>query len=328
MRAAFLEAMGTLTVREAPMPVPAPGEVRLKVRHCGICGSDLSVYKTGALAGPDVVMGHEISAVVDLDPEGRWEPGARVTPFPVRGCGRCVWCREGQPRYCAERPFETWGGYADYAVFRSEELLPIPEGLDDRAAALAEPFGVALRAVEMAAPAPGDVAYVSGLGPIGLFCTAALAASGCRVVAGDPKEDRRALAVELGAEVVLDNTRRDPFALTMDLDPHGARVAFECAGVGDSLAQVLETCGPAGTVAILGVPMAPALLLRMFLREHRAFSISGPTRRSMVRAQQLLLQRPQVAKVITGQVSLEGVDQAFRSLVDGSGGIKVLVTPG
>jgi threonine dehydrogenase-like Zn-dependent dehydrogenase len=328
MRAAFFEAMGTLTVRDAPMPEPRSGQVRLQVRHCGICGSDLSVYKTGALAGPNVVLGHEISAVVDLDPDGRWERGARVTPCPAGGCGRCVWCREGQPRYCAERPFETWGGYADYAVFPSDDLLAIPDDLDDRAAALAEPFGVALRAVELAAPGPGDVAYVSGLGPIGLLSVAALAAAGCRVVAGDPKEDRRAMAELLGADVVLDNTRRDPFVLTMDLDPHGARVAFECAGVGDSLGQVLETCGPGGTVAILGVPMAPAFLLRMFLRELRAFSISGPSRPSMVRAQQLLLRRPQVASVITGQVPLEAVDQAFRSLVDGSGGIKVLVSPG
>jgi threonine dehydrogenase-like Zn-dependent dehydrogenase len=327
MRAAFMERATTLTVREAPVPEPGPGEVRLKVRYCGICGSDLSVYKTGALAGPNVVMGHEIVAEVDLDPSGRWPTGSRVVPFPARGCGRCHWCREGQPRYCVQPPFETWGGYAEYAVYAGTSLLPIPDDLDDRAAALAEPFGVALRAVELARPNPGEVAYVSGLGPIGLLSVAALAASGSRVVAADPKGDRRSLAADLGAELVLENTREDPFAATMALDEHGARVGFECAGVGDSLAQVLDTCGPGGTIAILGVPMAPAMLLRMFVREFRAFSIAGPSLASMERALRLLRLRPEVAKVVTGEVPLEGIDEAFHALVEGTGGIKVLVAP-
>src|SRR5687767_385119 len=95
MRALFFEAPQTLTVRDAPVPEPGPGEVRLKVRDCGICGSDLSLYKTGALAGPDVILGHEIAGEVDLDPAGVWQPGTLVVPYPAgRGCGRCAWCLE------------------------------------------------------------------------------------------------------------------------------------------------------------------------------------------------------------------------------------------
>src|SRR6266508_212265 len=105
MRAVFFESSRTLTVRETPIPEPGPGEVRLEVRNCGICGSDLSLYKTGVLAGPDVILGHEISAVVDLDPSGDWSRGTRVVPYPSgRGCGECVWCLEGKPRYCTNPP--------------------------------------------------------------------------------------------------------------------------------------------------------------------------------------------------------------------------------
>jgi threonine dehydrogenase-like Zn-dependent dehydrogenase len=327
MRAAFFEAARTITVREVPLPEPGPGEVRLKVRFCGICGSDLTVYKTGALAGPNVVLGHEISALVDLDREGRWAPGTRVTPFPSRGCGQCMWCQEGHPRYCVNPPFDRWGGYADYTVYPSENLIPIADGIDDRTAAAAEPFGVALRAVDLASPNRGDFAYVSGLGSIGLFAVAGLVAEGCRVVGADPRPERRDLGLELGCEDAFDPTSEDPVARTLAVDRHGPRIAFECSGAPESLQQVFDACGYQGVVGVLGVPMAPILLLRMFVKEQRAFSLSGPSSESMERALVLLGEQPHIAKVVTGTVSLEETDRAFRRLIEGDGGIKVLVAP-
>jgi threonine dehydrogenase-like Zn-dependent dehydrogenase len=327
MRAAFFEAAQTITVREVPVPEPGPGEVRIKVKYCGICGSDLTVYKTGALAGPNVVLGHEISGVVDLDPDGRWLPGTRVTAFPSRGCGKCMWCKEGHPRYCVDPPFEGWGGYADYTVYPSENLIPLPDDLDDRTSAAAEPFGVALRAVDQAAPRAGDFAYVSGLGPIGLLSVAGLVEAGCRVVGADPRPERRELGLELGCEATFDPTKEDPISRTLAVDPHGPRIAFECSGAPDSLQQVFDACGYQGVVGVLGVPMAPILLLRMFVKEQRAFSLSGPSRESMETALRLLQERPQIGKVVTGTVPLDETDQAFRRLVAGDGGVKVLVAP-
>lgn len=330
MRAAFFDGYRSITVRDAEVPEPGPGEVRLGVRACGICGSDLSVYKTGALAGPDVILGHEVSAVVDHDPSGVWPAGARVTPYPSgRGCGQCVWCLEGRFRYCLNPPSDQHGGgFADFMVVQAANLLPIPEEVDDLAAAVTEPLGVALRGVEMASPHAGDLAYVSGLGAIGLFSVAALAAAGCRVIGADPREDRRQLGLEQGCEAVLDPTKENAMALTMELDQHGPRVAFECSGVADSLQQIFDVCGHAGTVGILGIPMAPVFLLRMTLKELRAFSIQGPSRDSMGRALELLAERPQVAKVVTGTVPLEATGRAFEDLVEGVGGCKVLVEPG
>lgn len=329
MRAAFFEGSRTITVRDAPIPEPAPGEVRLKVVYCGICGSDLSLYKTGVLAGPNVILGHEISAVVDLDPSGRWARGTRVTVFPSgTGCGRCVWCREGRYRYCLNPPDrQHGGGYADYVAVPAENLIALPDEVDDAAAAATEPLGVAVRGVMLADPRPGDLAYVSGLGSIGLLSVAALLGVGCRVIGGDPREDRRAAALELGAEDVFDPAKEDPGLRMLAVDQHGPRVAFECAGVPESLQQVFDACGPMGTVGILGIPMAPVFLLRMTLREQRAFSIQGPSRESMARALSMLQDRPAIAKVITGTVPLEQTNEAFSRLVEGDGGIKVLVAP-
>ena len=329
MRAAFFEAYRQITVRDTPVPEPRSGEVRLKVRYCGICGSDLTCYKTGVLAGPDVVLGHELSAVVDLDPAGRWATGARVTVFPSgTGCGECVWCLERKFRYCLNPPDRPHGGgFAEYLTVPAENLIALAEDVDDRAAALAEPLGVALRGVAMAGPKEGDLAYVSGLGSIGLLAVSGLAAAGCRVIGADPREDRRGLGLELGCDAVLDPTREDPVRATMAIDAHGPRVAFECAGVPESLQQVFDACGHGGTVGILGIPMAPVFLLRMTLKEQRAFSIQGPTFESMERALDLLPERPQVAKVVTGTVPLDLAADAFARLVAGDGGIKVLVAP-
>lgn len=319
-----------MTVRDTPTPEPAAGDIRLRVRYCGICGSDVTCYKTGALAGPDVILGHEISAVVDLDPSGEWAPGTRVTVFPSgTGCGRCVWCREGKYRYCLNPPGrQHYGGFAEYLTVPAANLIPLPEDLDDRTAAAAEPLGVALRGVDLAKPSQKDLAYVSGLGPMGLFTVAALAAAGCRVVGADPREDRRRLGIELGCEAVLDPTGQDPVPFTTALDAHGPRVAFECAGVPESLQQVFEACGPGGVVGILGIPMAPVFLLRMTLKEQRAFSIQGPTMGSMRRALDLMGERPEISKVITHTVSLEQADEAFAKLAMGDGGVKVLLEPG
>jgi threonine dehydrogenase-like Zn-dependent dehydrogenase len=330
MRAAFFEAYRQISVRDTPLPEPAEGEVRLKVVFCGICGSDLSLYKTGALAGPDVVLGHEIAAVVDLDPSGAWVPGTRATVFPSgTGCGECVWCREGRYRYCLNPPErQHGGGYADYLVAPADNLMVLPDDLDDRTAALAEPLGVALRGINFAQPDGGDLVYVSGLGSIGLLCVAGLVARGCRVIGGDPREDRRQAALEQGAEDAFDPTREDPGLQLMAIDPRGPRSVFECAGVPEPLQQAFDACGPMGTVVILGIPMAPVFLLRMTLREQRAFSLQGPTRESMQQALDLLRARPQIGSVATGTVPLEQTNQAFARLADGDGGIKVLVSPG
>jgi threonine dehydrogenase-like Zn-dependent dehydrogenase len=329
MRAAFFEGPQTITVRDAPRPEPADGDVRLRVRYCGICGSDLTVYKTGVLAGPDVILGHEVSAVVDVDPSGTWLPGTRVTAYPNgRGCGECVWCREGKFRYCVDADERHDGGYAEFVTVPRRTLIPIPDDVDDTSAAVAEPLGVALRGVNLSGAREGDLAYVSGLGSIGLFTVAGLVAKGCRVVGADPREDRRQAAMDQGCEDVFDNRAEDPFAKVLTYDPHGPRVAFECSGVPDSLQQVIDACGYEGTVGILGIPMAPVFLLRMTLKEQRAFSIQGPSMESMREALQLVRMRAQISKIVTDVVPLEATNEAFARLVAGDGGIKVLVEPG
>lgn len=328
MRAAFFESYRTITVRSMEIPEPKPGEVRIKVTFCAICGSDVSLFKTGMLAGPNQVLGHEIVGVVDFDPSNRWQAGTRVVAYPVRACGRCLWCQEGEPRYCLEPP-GSWGGLAEYVCYPSEDLIAVPEELDDQAAALAEPLGVALRAVELAAARGGDLALVLGLGSLGCLSAAAFAATGCRVIGADIRDDRRTLGLEVGCSDVFDPDAEDPFWKMLSYDRHGPRIVFECSGAPEAFQLAFNACGHGGVVGVLGIPFEPAVIIPAVLavKEQRAFSISGPSIESMKRALRLLVERPQTAKIVTGTVSLDDVQSAFVALAEGTGGVKVLVNP-
>jgi len=168
---------------------------------------------------------------------------------------------------------------------------------------------------------------VSGLGSIGSYVVSGLVARGCRVIGADPRQDRRVLGLELGCEAVIDPTVEDPYEATLSFDPHGARASFECSGAPEALPLAFEACGHLGAVGIIGMPMVPVLLMRMSLREQRAFSMAGPTMDSMRRALELLGERPQIAKVIAGTVPLERTGEAMEALANGHGGPKVLVAP-
>lgn len=327
MRAAFLTATRTIEVRDVPRPHLGPEDASIRVRYCGICGSDLSVFKTGALAGPDVVQGHEIVGIVEEDRTGTLAPGTRVAVFPPRYCGACMWCREGKVRYCLDQNRRAWGGYAQHAVYPSRNLIPVPDDVSDEAAAAADPLGVGIRAVAEANPSPGEAAYVNGLGPIGLFTVAALLDRGVTVIAGDPVAERRAAARSLGVHTVIDPTREDAYEVGLGLDPHGVPFAFECSGTADGLQGIFDAAGHGATIGILGVPMGPVLLLRMTVREQRAFSISGPTYESIDAALEHMTRRPQDASVVTGTVALDDLQKTMEGLVSQSGGIKVLVDP-
>jgi threonine dehydrogenase-like Zn-dependent dehydrogenase len=331
MRAAFFVGMGTFEVREVDPQQPGDADALLEVKYCGVCGSDLSLFKTGIMSGPDRVMGHEISAVVVEDRTGAFKPGARVVPWPWRPCGECMWCLEGKPMFCTgEIGGERWGGYAEFSVYPTENLLPIPDELDDRTAALAEPLGVGLRGVRIAGVQEGDLCFVGGLGSIGLLAVAALVDTGARVIGADPREERRALGEKLGCELVFDPVAEDPWWKTLAVDPHGPNFSFECSGVAAAVQQAINVCGQQGTVVLLGMPIEPAPIFTPVIgvKEQRILSISGPTQETMREAIDILGRRPEVASVITSTVPLEGAELAMHDLVEGHGGIKVLVEPG
>jgi (R,R)-butanediol dehydrogenase/meso-butanediol dehydrogenase/diacetyl reductase len=237
MPVAVYRGAGDVAIESRPRPSPGPGQVLAEVSHCGVCGSDLHMMVEG-WGPPGYVGGHEwTGTVAAVGPDvGTWAVGDHVVGGPSPRCGRCRRCREGRPSQCEERPGaisdEHQGAFAAYILLDARALVPLPEGLSMRDAALAEPLAVALHGITRSGLVDGDRALVIGAGPIGALTIAALAARGITVLAVEPAPTRAELASRLGAERVLHPDDLQVFPMweperTSDL---AVDVVLECSG--------------------------------------------------------------------------------------------------
>ncbi|WIM99739.1 zinc-binding dehydrogenase [Actinoplanes oblitus] len=214
---------GILEVTEMPLPVPGPGQIRLRVTRAGICGSDLHVrhdadasadvaaevgYPAFMRRGESVVMGHEFTGTVDEYGPGcrrRWRPGQAVVSLPL--------IRHGDEIHMTGLSAKAPGAYAEYVLVAEDVTMPVPDGVEPGLAALTEPLAVAHHAVRRGQVARNDIAVVIGCGPIGLAVILMLKAAGVRkVVASDLTGRRRELARACGADVVVDPATGSPWA--------------------------------------------------------------------------------------------------------------------
>ncbi|OBG45556.1 alcohol dehydrogenase [Mycobacterium alsense] len=337
MRAAVLRDGRMVYRDDVPEPVPGPGQVLVGVRACGICGSDLHfashgdevVAMTAQVArdagamgvdlASDVFMGHEFSAeVLDAGPDTESPPpGTMVTSIPVLLSATGV-----EPIVYSN---STIGGYAERMLLSAPLLLPIPNGLDPKHAALTEPMAVGLHAVNKSGIAPGETALVLGCGPIGIAIIAALKSRGVEtIVASDFSPKRRELATAMGAHQTQDPAQGSPF------DTVKPAVVFEAVGVPGIIDDVLRRARPGTRLVVAGVCMQPDTV-------HPFFAIAKE-----INVQFVLAYNPEefgdslralaegeidVSPLITGEVGLDGVGQAFDDLADPERHCKILVTP-
>jgi len=261
---------GAVELREKPVPAPAPGEALLRVRAVGICGSDLHQYH-GTQSWPvnwPVTLGHEFCGEVAALGDGvqGWAEGDRVAcETAAYICGVCALCRTGRYNLCPRRlgfGYGMDGAAAEYVVARSALLHRIPAGVTWEEAALTEPCSVAANAVlEQSSPKPGDTTVVLGPGPVGLLCTALLAATrpSHLVVVGVARDaGRLVLARGYGATRVVIGDDEDPVGVVRGLgDGLGADLVIDAAGVSATLRTALELVRPAGQITKVGWGRAP-----------------------------------------------------------------------
>jgi (R,R)-butanediol dehydrogenase/meso-butanediol dehydrogenase/diacetyl reductase len=262
MRAAVIEGPGELTIRALTRPAPAAGEVLVRIEYCGVCGTDLHSVLEG-WAAPGSVVGHEWSGQIEaVAPDVRsLHPGDLVVGGPP-WCGSCEFCVAGRPSQCANDPLRSGGGghtgaFAEYVAVPAFSVHRMPDALDSRTAALAEPLAVALHALTLAR-LPDDVsgrrALVSGAGPLGLLVVAALADRGVgRVDVAEPAEARRGQALAAGATDVLDPAALPAIpAMPTDCVPDGYDVVFETSGQAAAISTGIGLLRPTGTIVLLG----------------------------------------------------------------------------
>jgi threonine dehydrogenase-like Zn-dependent dehydrogenase len=315
---------------DMPDPEPDAGDVVVRVDGCGICGSDLSSYKVGLFA--DGVPGHELAGTVTAVGEGvaDWKPGDVTVIDPKTPCGFCEDCQAGQSHRCAMAltsgiGFARAGGFAELVLSPEHLLHRVPEGVAVEDACMVEPLSVAIHGIERAAMPAGAQAIVIGLGPIGLFTVAALRARGVDTVVGvDPVDDRRRIALELGASKVVAAVHE----VRGVVQP--AFAVFECSGRTEVLQAASDLVAPGGKLVMVGVPFGEAMVapLMWVTREIDIVGSIASTEADFVASIQLLSERPEIAqRVITKRVPLDEVGAAFEELISPTGGAKVVVDP-
>jgi threonine dehydrogenase-like Zn-dependent dehydrogenase len=335
---------GQIEVERLPRVDPGPGEVRVRVRACGICGTDLHFFHSGFYA-PGTTPGHEMTGVVDAlgdGVEGR-RVGDCVAIEPLRSCGRCRSCRAGLDAICREGEIHGLhrpGGFADYVTVPAERLFAVPPDLDPALAALTEPMAVVVHGLRRGALREGERVLVLGAGSVGLLAVAAARSLGAGEVWLTARHPHQAkLGEQLGATRVL----REAEASAADLDRLGREAAIDLVletvgGGADTLNDAAAAVRPGGTIAVLGVftgrvnlEALPLLVKEATLAWSNCYAHphEGHERADFETAVGLVAaQRDTLAALQTHTVSLDAIGRAFATASDKKGGaVKVTVLP-
>lgn len=357
MRAAIAR-QGSIVVGEIDDLTPGPGEVLVKTRACGICGSDLhavmhcqkaadAARRSGSFfrldPKKDFVLGHEFCAeVVQYGPmtERRLKPGSLVCSEPVvANLGGL------EPvGFSTDVP----GGYGQYMRLMEGLLVEVPNGLSPELASLTEPIAVGVHAVRRANLGSRDGAVVIGCGPVGLAVIGALRSADTRpIVAVDFSETRRKLALRLGADVVVDPRESSPYQRFRDLattDPASAAIRplwmpgpaikaqalFECVGVPGVTQQLMEGAEPGAKIIVVGVCMEPDTFEPMFaINKELDFRFTfGHSQDEFNAALRHIAEGSIDAEaLLTGVTGLDGVAEAFTTLASADLHAKIVIDP-
>lgn len=263
MRAAVLEQVGQLVVKEVPMPHRDDQSAVVQVKACGVCGSDLErVMHKGTYHFP-TIPGHEFAGVIEQGCDD-FAQGERVVVAPIMPCKTCESCRSGFYGQCENYNFlgsRCDGGFAEYVKVPQENILPLPDSISFPEAAVIEPAAVTLHGVRKLNINVDDVVTVLGCGALGLLAVQLAKIMGASVViAVDIKAKNLELATQLGADYVVNSRTEDLPQRLAQLSKRGVSVVIETAGVASVQAQAIELVKPQGRILYLGTAHADVVL--------------------------------------------------------------------
>ncbi len=325
-------------VQDWPVPETTAGEVLIKVRYAGICGTDMLIHSgKHPRVVPPRVLGHEVFGTVaeTTASDGKeWKCGARVVIYPLISCGRCAPCREGDAHVCETLGLigiDTDGGMAEFVKAKPDQLFAVPAAVSDEQAALVEPLSVAVHAVRTSGFRPGDTAMVMGAGPIGNLVAQVLRASGARtVVITELKDFRRRLAQRMGFTALNPAEESVCEALRRLLGvPYVDRV-YEATGAAGAIHDALEACKVRGEITWVGLPKTPpeVNVLRLVFKEITTTGVRvyRPVDYQVAIS---LLERGavDVEPLITDRLPLQDVALGFERMHNADTSLKILFAP-
>ena len=287
MKALLLEQYMQLGYQEVPEPTISADDVLIRVKACGICGSD--VHGLDGSTGrriPPIVMGHEAAGVIEevgANVKG-WAAGDRVTFDSTVSCGHCYFCARGEINLCDNRQvlgvscgeFRRHGAFAELVSVPARILYRLPDSLGFAEAAMIEAVSIAVHAVNITPKSLGDTAVVVGSGMIGLLTIQAAKAAGfARVFAVDLDDDKLAVALRLGADAVFNPKNVDvPKAIYELTNGRGADVALEAVGAAAPIKTAIMSVKKGGTVTLIG-NIAPNIELPLQVVVTRQIRLQG-----------------------------------------------------
>jgi L-iditol 2-dehydrogenase len=315
---------------------PGPGEVLVKLRAVGLCGSDLHWYLDGRIGrNPAVypqVLGHEpVGEVIQCGPGARFSPGDRVVIEPTLSCGHCEYCLAGFHNNCVSGVFmggpQAHGFFLQYAVVPASNAMLVPDSLGNGQATLIEPVAVMAHMLDLVRIRPGDTVAITGAGPIGMLCAAmAHAAGASRVYICDRVHHRLELAMRMGADIAC-----DPEALAEviadETRGRGVDVALEAAGAPAMINLAFAVTRPSGSVALIGLTSEVDVPLDLHSAMGKELTIQTVKRSNHCSKKAIELLRRGVIPdaLITHTMPLERTPDAFEMLANYAGGVGKIV---
>lgn len=323
MKAAVYHGPGDLRVEEVPVRKLKDNEVKIQVKYCGICGTDIHIFHgDGGCCDvtPPLVPGHEFSGVVAEVGAGvkTVKVGDRVTGDPNDMCGECYFCKNGMQHFCKNNigiGTTVDGGFAEYVIMREKQVYKVSDELSFIEAAMAEPISCCLHGIDLCNIKAGDTVLVMGGGPIGMIMMQlAKNAGASKVIMSEPVEEKREQALKLGATKTIDPLHEDVEAVLAEYCEN-VNVVIECVGNVHTQADAVRFAGKGATIMYFGLaapeesfPIRPDDIFKKEL--HITSSYINPY--SFERAIQILESGTvELESLITNVVPLDNIADVF-----------------
>jgi len=327
MLIAELTAPQEFRLAQQTIEEPGPGEVQVRVRAVGICGSDLHSYAEGAVGDSPcvypMVLGHEPAGTVVKCGAGAtgWAAGDRAALEPAIYCYHCEFCRSGRHNVCSHIRFLSTPGnpgfFREFVNLPEANLLGIPQRLSLEVATLAEPLAIGLHSMKFASIEIGETVAVFGAGPIGLVTIACLKLAGAgRIWAVEPVAHRREMALKMGADVTLDPNACDVAReMVKDTAGRGVDCAIDCAAKQNTTNEAIRAVRNAGRVVLTGIHSAsfvPFEVSPMRRKELAIFNVRRSNHESHAAVELLLDRTEWFAPMVTHTRPIVQIAEAFR----------------
>jgi len=340
MKAVVFVREGEMKATTLPEPELRAGEVVLRVRGCGVCGTDVHIFHGDLKEGvvPPVVLGHEIVGEIVAVGAGvtQWSVGQTVAVDPVVSCGRCEYCQIGRPNLCASSTvvgYSRHGGYAEYAAVPASHIVAISPDVGIKGGILTETLACVLNGYDRLGFEAGRTAMVLGAGAVGLLWNQMLRHSpSAYLIQSEPVAYRRKMASELGAELVLDPSDGRLAERVREVLPEGVDFIVDASGNPQAIAEALPLVRKGGTFMIFGVcPEGSEIRLDphdVYQREMRIIASKMPPRKLNQAARLLESGKIDYERIVTTVRGLGDVVGAIHLFTEGRDrNLKIAIDP-